>query len=586
MKNTYLLAFLILSSGYSFAQKKMTDIAAQKKNIVVSNTVTSIKHENAKGITIWQNDFSNSNDWAFDNTSSPYLDWTITTAADTIPVPALSPALFTSVGNGFAFINSDAQGQNGAQNANMTYTGTINCTGYANVSLVFEQQYRTYLDTRIMRISNDGGLTWTDFIVTDGTEPTAQNSNNPDVFSINISSVAGNQANVKVQINYQGNWGWYWAVDDIKIVETDNYDLKLQTTAWGTDGAFGARLPYYQVPIAQIAPVNFGGVVKNIGVQDISDATFGAVINGVYTGTSAPTFIAASSIDTLWCTTTFTPAAASAIHAVQLGVMTSQTEPDMTNNTLPNINIDVNNNIYARDKGTILGGIGNAGQGYEVGNMFDIFTNATLKGIDAYIHPTAAVGGEMFVKLYYNNVATGVFDFVDESLPYIITTADLGQKITLTLQTPQPLLANESYLAMVGSYGDGGVSNDLITGTSGSSAPSTAFYYDYTDQTWYYTSSSPMVRMNFDPSLGLNENTSESEFSIYPNPSNNFVNIQFKNETDGMIYIKNIAGQVVKTVKVNDLNTNISTQDLSAGTYLITWMSKGKTSTSKLLIQH
>ena len=95
-----------------------------------------------------------------------------------------------------------------------------------------------------------------------------------------------------------------------------------------------------------------------------------------------------------------------------------------------------------------------------------------------------------------------------------------------------------------------------------------------------------MVRMNFDPSLGLNENTSESEFSIYPNPSNNFVNIQFKNETDGMIYIKNIAGQVVKTVKVNDLNTNISTQDLSAGTYLITWMSKGKTSTSKLVIQH
>ena len=86
---------------------------------------------------------------------------------------------------------------------------------------------------------------------------------------------------------------------------------------------------------------------------------------------------------------------------------------------------------------------------------------------------------------------------------------------------------------------------------------------------------------------GLSTNiVSNNKFSVYPNPSNNLVNIQFKNETDGMIYIKNIAGQVVKTVKVNGLNNNISTQELSAGTYLITWMSKGKTSTSKLVIQH
>ena len=56
-------------------------------------------------------------DWAYDNTSSPYLDWTITTNADTIPVTTLSPAVFTSVNNGFAFINSEAQGQNGSQNA-------------------------------------------------------------------------------------------------------------------------------------------------------------------------------------------------------------------------------------------------------------------------------------------------------------------------------------------------------------------------------------------------------------------------------------------------------------------------------------
>ena len=83
----------------------------------------------------------------------------------------------------------------------------IDLSAYNNVSLVFEQSYRTYLDTRIVRISNDGGVTWTDFIVTDGTEPTAQNTLNPDIYSVDISSAAGGHDSVVVQLNYQGNWG-------------------------------------------------------------------------------------------------------------------------------------------------------------------------------------------------------------------------------------------------------------------------------------------------------------------------------------------------------------------------------------------
>ena len=461
MKKIYLaVAFLSIWGSTVFGQLPTKAIESKKKNVSFDSYVKSTKNPVPKGVVIWQNDFSDGSEWTYDNTSDPFLDWTITNNPDTIPVTTLSPAVFTTVNNGYAFINSDAQGESANQNANMTYTGTIDCSAYSNVSIVFEQSYRTYLDTRIIRISNDNGATWTDFTVTDGSEPTAQNSPNPDVYSINISSVAGGQANVKVQINYQGNWGWYWAIDDMKIIETDQYDLKLQKTLFGTDGAFGARLQYYQIPSAQVAPINFGGILKNIGVQDITDAGFTADITGSYNGIAGPINLLAETTDTVWCSNTFTPNSTNAIYTVAVGASTSSTEPDVTNNVLPNISISVNDFIYARDNGQILGGISNSGQGYEVGHIYDIFQAATLYGIDAVLNAGSEPGSEIFAKLYSIDPTTGDFVFVDESAPYVITQADLGQKISLPLGTPVNLNANESYLAMIGSYGDGGATND------------------------------------------------------------------------------------------------------------------------------
>jgi len=534
-----------------------------------------------KGVVIWSNDFSNGNDWTYDNTSVPFLDWTITNNADTIPVTTLSPAVFTSVNNGFAFINSDAQGESGVQNSNMTYSGTIDCSAYSNVSIVFEQSYRTYLDTRIIRISNDGGTTWTDFVVTDGSEPTAQNSPNPDVYSINISSVAGGQANVKVQINYQGNWGWYWAIDDMKIIETDQYDLKLQKTLFGTDGTFGARLQYYQIPNNQVAPINFGGILKNIGVQDISDAGFTADITGTYNGLAGPINLLAETTDTVWCSNTFTPSSTNSNYSIAVAATTSSSEPDVANNSLPNISISVNDYIYARDNGQILGGISNSGQGYEVGHIFDIFQSSTIYGIDAVINASSVAGAEIFVKLYSIDPATGDFVFVEESSPYVITPADLGQKISLPLGSPINLNANEAYLAMVGSYGDGGATNDLVTASSGSSTPQTTFYYDYTDQTWYYTTSNVMVRMNFDPSLANIGEVQDFGVSVYPNPTKDIINV-LSTFSQGNLSIVDMAGKLLIEQNITSTMNSIDASELMDGVYYLTLSNGAQTSTKKL----
>jgi hypothetical protein len=586
MKKIYFsITFLSLCLSNVFGQLPTKAIETKKKNVSFDSSVKPSKNLVPKGAVIWSNDFSNSNEWTYDNTSNPFLDWTITNNADTIPVTTLSPAVFTSVNNGFAFINSDAQGESGVQNANMTYTGMIDCSAYSNVSIVFEQSYRTYLDTRIIRISNDGGVTWADFFVTDGSEPTAQNTPNPDVYSINISSVAGGQANVKVQINYQGNWGWYWAIDDMKIIETDEYDLKLQKSLFGTDGSFGARLQYYQIPNTQVAPINFGGVLKNIGVQNISDAGFTADITGTYNGVAGTINLLAETTDTVWCTNTFTPTSSNANYSIAVAATTSSTEPDVTNNNLPNISISVNDYIYARDNGQILGGISNSGDGYEVGHIYDIFQPTTLYAIDAVLNANSEVGAEIFAKLYSIDPATGDFVFVDESAPYIIDQADLGQKITLPLGSPTNLNGNESYLVVIGSAGDGGTTNDLVTASSGSSAPQTTFYFDYTDQTWYYTSSNVMVRMNLDPTLSVNEVENPFGLSIYPNPAKEVINLSLSKSINAIISVVDIAGKVVKTSSINGLTSSINTSDLKNGVYYVTIIDGNSSSTQKVIIQ-
>jgi hypothetical protein len=586
MKKIY-LATMFLSIWFStvFGQKSTMAIESKKKNVSFETSVKPLKTPTEKGVVIWSNDFSNSNEWTYDNTSNPFLDWTITNNADTIPVTTLSPAVFTSVNNGFAFINSDAQGESGVQNANMTYTGTIDCSAYSNVSIVFEQSYRTYLDTRIIRISNDGGSNWTDFVVTDGSEPTAQNTPNPDVYSINISSVAGGQANVKVQINYQGSWGWYWAIDDMKIIETDQYDLKLQKTLFGTDGPFGARLQYYQIPNSQVAPINFGGILKNIGVQDIADAGFTADILGTYNGVAGPINLIAETTDTVWCSNTFTPNSTNSNYTVAVAATTSSTEPDVTNNFLPDFNVTVNDYIYARDNGQILGGISNSGQGYEVGHIYDIFQSATLYGIDAVLNSSSEPGSEIFAKLYSIDPATGDFVFVEESSPYVITQANLGQKISLPLGSPINLNGNESYLVVIGSYGDGGATNDLVTASSGSTTPQTTFYYDYTDQTWYYTTSNVMVRMNFDPILSVNEVENTFGLSVYPNPANEVINVSLNKSTNATISVVDVAGKAIKTSSINGITTSINTADLTNGVYYVSITDGTSIATEKVVIK-
>jgi hypothetical protein len=605
MKKLYISFLAVMTAGTFHSQvKSVVGPRLDKKATFEIGSNVAHKHSPVvKSTVIWSNDFSNPSDWATANAGAPdhtLGDWTITTnlnSAQSNPpqsqIASLVPAGHTTAANGYAIINSDAEGTNGLQNAWIYCTSNIDLSAQQNIVLTFQQTHRRYAETTLVIYSTNGGTTWQEIEV-NGDMTTNTNTTNPDTYQLNMSSQIGGQDSVKIGFKYIGNYDWFWAIDDVKLVTPEDYDLEMTNLYWGSTGFWGARLPYYQIPADQVTEINFGGIVSNLGALDQNDVTFTASLTGgAYTGSSTPSTITAGYYDTLEVTAALTPPTTSATHTVNLAATSAATDAAPANNTINNFtSFSVNPYIYARDKGSIVSGSFNGGDGFEVGNIFDIFSNTSLGGGNVVINAAAEVGAEMFLKLYTIDPATGDFVYADESDPYVITANDLGEEVTLAfLGGSYPLNAGESYLLVAGSFGDGGATNDLVVGTAGTSEAQTTFYFDYTDNTWYYTTSTPMVRMNFDPVLGVKEQVASFGVEVAPNPAADATQVSFnvKNTSDAIINVIDMAGKVVATqtlAAVNGAqNVEINTSALNSGMYTVSVTANGTTVTEKLAVR-
>ena len=290
---------------------------------------------------------------------------------------------------------------------------------------------------------------------------------------------------------------YFWQIDDIQLFEPYNYSLEAIMPYWGTTGYWEMRLPYSMGPQGQIAPIDYWYLVENKGSISQTDVVLETSIpEGSFTNSGSLETIPAFSIDTAKASASFTPDGSLTTYNPTFEVTSSNTDVDPSDNSGTAPAVEVTAGVYARDMITVDGGSYNQGEGFEVGNIFDIFTDVVTSSASFWVRSTSNVGASVYVRLYSIDDATGDFVFVTESDAHTITASEAGTLLTLMFQDAVSLTANNSYLVVAGSYGDGGTTDDLIVGTSGTSEPQTTFYFDMTDQTWYYTTSTPIVRMN------------------------------------------------------------------------------------------
>ncbi|MCF8433978.1 MAG: PKD domain-containing protein, partial [Crocinitomicaceae bacterium] len=498
---------------------------------------------------IWQNDFSDPFQWAISNFTGDQQNWVITNSTSTtmgFGTGAWQDQTNTiSNENGYALFDSDSVSNGNGQDAIITYNGSIDLSMNTDVSLVFNQRIRTYITTQtFIEISIDGGVSWNSIQINqDKTigviyEETA---------NINISSIAGGQSNVMIRFRFIGVLEYLWMIDDVKLQVPPLNDLSLNNLQIGSTGFWGARMPYYQIPINQIVPIEISAGVSNYGLNDQGNVVFSASVpEAGFSSSSSATTLVSYQTDFLATTSNFIPPAQLGYYTVNASV-TGNPENNLSNNSLVGPTFKITNNIYARDKGIVDGSIGYQGQAFEVGNVFDIFTQATLEGIQFYVHPNATVGSNVYVKLYSYDPNTGGFLMLSNSDNYTLTSSDIGQFLTLPLTAPFSLNANEGYIAIVGTDGN------FAVGKSGFSDPFTTYLYDSNNSTWYYTTSTPMVRMVLNSSQEINASICQGDTYTFNNQT----------YTEPGFYLQTLSDQVtmdsVIAININYLTNSTNT---------------------------
>ena len=586
MKKIYLSAIALSLATLSFGQHAIPNKSAAP---ILKTEKNSTENNKAPGDTLWSDDFSTIGNWALTNASSPAQDWIYETDPTAIPVLTPNAVNFTTAANGFLYIDSDDLGGASTQNSTAQTVTAIDLSAEAAVSLNWEQQFISFQEVFTVSVSGDNGTSWTDYVIDGG----GLQANTFQSKSLNISAVAGGQSQVLVKFNYQGNWDWMWAIDDVSIIATPLNELVLDDPYYGS-----LFYQYSQIPVAQIQPIDFAAFVQNIGNDDQPNTILSLDINsGAFTSATAPVTVVSGTTDSLF--TVWTPAAtAGNTYTATLSVEASPlVDFSPANNTYTFAPFSTTDHIYAYDDNDVaadqgrIGGDNGGEVAFEGGNSFDIFVDANLMALDVVVGAGTPVGANFKGVLYEGITTAPFYSKIAETQFYVTDAASIGNITQLLFNAPIALEAGKNYFAGVS------VLSEFYISTSGGSpgqdeiaSPNSFYSYGTMDSPSanknYYTTSTPMVRMNFDPSLpvGVAELKGQVKFNVFPNPSNGVFNINLSSNDNVNLTVKNVVGQTVITETVNvsgNTNHKISLTDYSKGIYFLTV----GTETVKLIVE-
>lgn len=118
----------------------------------------------------------------------------------------------------FMISNADALGPASNVDAEMV-SPALNLVGVSSASLEFYHYYKHHnnkVTTPRVMISIDNGTTWETLR---SFQTNRGHASDFEKVSINLKEFLGN-ANVKIKFSYTGSWGWWWAIDNVSILQT------------------------------------------------------------------------------------------------------------------------------------------------------------------------------------------------------------------------------------------------------------------------------------------------------------------------------------------------------------------------------
>ncbi|MBI1287456.1 MAG: T9SS type A sorting domain-containing protein [Flavobacteriales bacterium] len=609
MKKIYASIIGLAIAGSGFAQNAA--VATQKLrggHTVALEAPVSTPSAAATGDTIggyyW--DFSDQNAWVLGNSSTPAADWEFTTAGPTGQYSSSYGILnSTTAANGWVMFDSDALG-NGTYNAWIQLANSVDLTGYGSVAVTFQQLSARYQEATYLEVSTDG-TNWTTYEVNANQAVNTASSSDGDIVSVNVSGVAANASTVWIRFRYEGAWDYAWQIDDVAIVEGANYDLGM-SNVWHGDilNAF----EYQEIPMAQAQEVVIGAACTNLGGQAMTNAVYTYDISDGSSSVASGTFPASNTsidptvTDTTWYSTGFTPSAVGQ-YTVTVSVSSDQSDENSSNDEKMSA-FYVTDYVYGHDDidnitVQISGGSdGNSSPNeFKAAMYYEVFADATLTAVQVAFGSNTSTSScivEVFDPANDQSLTNPLITEV-----YDIQAADISSGSSLVLvDIPLDggngvlLSAGGLYLISVGNTGPGESLTFLASDGDADRASLRYGPYGSGGAVDWYTgwSTSPIIRGNFDPTVGIQENEDVTGVQIYPNPVADNLTVRFeaKQDQDFTVRVLNVAGQMVlssqsKTKAGQKITKNFNVENLAAGVYMVQIQGATASYTQRVIVQ-
>jgi hypothetical protein len=606
MKINYVLfVILFLSCGILSAQTSKNVVHHSKRNNSTSyQPIVSQNNHSQKNLAsiIWSDDFSNPANWVIHNEVSNNDNWVIRTTGPNgqNPIPTI---LSTTASNGFALFDSDSL-CGGNQIGDITNATAINCTGHSLVKLSFQQQYRRYIDSTFVFVSNDS-ITWIKYPVNVNLDDYDFSKSNPDTVILNISATAGNQAHVWVRFQFYSpsslgvgaGCAYSWMIDDVNIIDLDSNDIKIGKLSY----------TYTQIPVGEQLPITLGAEVTNVGSLDQLNVVLNANVNTTFftgSSTSMPS-LSPDTMDVLNISTAFIPGALGT-YTINFNAQQAQSDSNPNDNsnssimTVTDSTFAMDNNIYNPRLSSIdNGGAAGSYNSFEAGNIFRI-TNTNYATSVTFVCDSSNTigGGTVSVKLYSVDTSNYTFNLISTSSNDTIQPVNLPSpginptSVTVLFSQAVPMTPG-FYLATVSYIGSSdpfsvAVSQDQIVNDN------STWFYDATTFTWHSNDRIPIVRLNMNLSAGINEISSSNGVKLFqnePNPFNasSIICYQLPKQENVSLTISDVLGRTIMNLDQGDKsagmhNISIEGNSLSKGIYFYTLKVDGISLTKKMVI--
>lgn len=608
MSRSYFLlstAALLLLEAWPFTPVRAQNPADRylREGAPTAQSSGKMLHQRAAGTSLWNEDFENGlNGWTV-NTSAGNVNWQLTTTGNTggyTPGPLESTTGFP--GGNWIVADSDADGSPGVDENTSIMSPPI--TGFDTVQymlLSFEQSFRQLNDDEtLVEVSGNGGLNWTVYPVNTEVPGNQMTPGAPasQLITLNISdALAGGSSDIRLRFRWISSEGYTysWQVDDVELTEASDNDLKILSAthaAWDLTADDFNGLPYTVYPVNEVRELKFRAQLVNNGSQTQHNVRLRATVDGPGANDavlySDPIDVAPAQKDSLFIAG-WTPPASVGTYYITYALEQDETEDDPADNAMAR-EFAVSDFIFARDEGITTGGYDNEGDEYELGNWFHVNDwDNTLYAIDVAVTNQSDVGAPIRGLVY-----DAEREFLTETDEYFIQASDLNDDgeakfITLVLPDPLPLEDDADYLVAMHHYGG---TEEVFCATSGVSTEQTSLILDYSNATWFYVTNTPMVRMNFSPSVGVQTPSRSEGPTVVAMPSvfedRTTLQMDLPGSEPVRIKVLDATGRVVRNQDMGRMapgrqQIELDLSHLAAGTYTCTVQAGDKLTTVRLL---